>query len=471
MVAQTPKSKSKQGVPLAKYPHKRFSTPADTAGNPSFVLCDPAQTTDDFQEDCLEKSPKFTILGGLCTNATSFDAQDLKVHTVSWAIPHLLQITEHLLKDDPRGALVLLKESQVSFRNVSANEVVLHANTPVAKSHSPDAVYARASGFRKNGSITDDVLVKPGETITYSVSWERMQGYVPMTTVKSERLWMNMITFCVEMKNISNMTGSVIPEVAEVLTIIPKSRYWKRKSNPVPFDEDLSIAIEMQDGENFGVATLGGISDLYKVTPIDCSGGGDADGGGGQVLDSRYVRDNVQFTTSPGRVIQCQDAYNEGDLLGIAGLNLGDYTTAALKVRTRAAGTYEYLKLMSRRSDNIRIMVQGLNISSDDRDPSFSYSYFKFVKELGDDGAWVLWDEDREEPRSADPKLGIETVLSSFVPITVINGLRKKPISYEGRYNTFGQPYGDPKNFADFIKKSISIIGVISKIAVATGFL
>jgi hypothetical protein len=465
MGAPTTKSKpSKLGVPVAKFPHKRLSA---KSGNPAdqFVLCDPASTTDDFQEDCLEKSPKMTVLGGFCTNASDFDDQKLQVHSICWAIPHLLKVSEESLLDDPRGALVMLKESQLSFRNVSMNEVIIHANTPVARLDNPDAIYARASGFRKGGTITDDVILKPGETLTYSVPWEKMQSNVPLTTVKDMRLWMNMITFCVEMKNVSSLTGSVIPENAEVVTIIPKTRYWKRKSNPIPPDADSGVTLDFQDDENFGFQTLGGIEDLYKVQPVDAMGSTPPASG----LDGRYVRDKVLFSANPGRVVLCQDAYAEGDLLGIAGLNIGDYTTAALKIRNRFGSVYEFLKMKSRVAENVRLVVQGLTVASDERDPTFSYSYFKFVKEYADEGAWVLWDEDRKQPRSADPKMGIETVMSSFVPIMVIEGLQHlHPDRFKGYSNVHGQPYGDPQPFAEgeFITKAISVISVISRVAV-----
>jgi len=470
MGAQSPKSKptSRGGVPIAKYPHKRLSArSADPADQ--FILCDPAQTTDDFQEDCLEKSPKMTVLGGFCTNASDFDDQNIKVHSVAWAIPHLLKVSETELKDDPRGALVMLKESQLSFRNVSMNEIILHANTPVARLDNPDSIYARASGFRKGGTITDDVILKPGETLTYSIPWEKMQSNTPMTTVKDGRLWMNMITFCVEMKNVSSLTGQFIPENAEVVTIIPKTRYWKRKSNPIPPDADTGMSITMQDDEHFGFATLGGIEDLYKVEPVDAMGAVMADS---QVLDGRYVRDKVLFASRPGRVTLCQDAYNEGDLLGVAGLNLGDYTTAALKVRARFGDLYEFLKLTTRRAENVRVLIQGLSVASDDRDPTFSYSYFKFDADVVEGGAWILWDEDRKQPRSADPKLGIETVMSTFVPLMVIEGLQQPKLEkFQGFYNIHGQPYGEPKAFGDFITKTISVISVISKIASFAGSL
>jgi len=406
-----------------------------------------------------------TVLGGFCTNASDFDDQNIQVHSICWAVPHLLKVSEKELRDDPRGALVMLKESQLSFRNVSGNEVIIHANTPVARLDSPDAIYARASGFRRGGTITDDIILKPQETLTYSVPWEKMQSNVPLTTVKGERLWMNMITFCVEMKNVSSQTGVQIPESAEVVTIIPKTRYWKRKSNPIPPDADLGITITDQDGENFGFQSLGGIEDLYKVQPVDAMGGSSPIG---TSLDGRFVRDKVLFSTSPGRVVLCQDAYNEGDLLGISGLNLGDYTTAALKIRNRFGSVYEFLKMESRVAENVRLMIQGLSVASDDRDPTFSYSYFKFDKTVTEGGAWVLWDEDRGQPRSADPKLGIETVMSSFVPIMVIEGLQHiSPDKFKGYANVHGQPYGDPKAFSDdgFIKKSISVLTVIGKIA------
>lgn len=460
-----PGASSKSGVPIAAYPHKRFAKVNDPKNDDSFILCDPPQTTDDFQEDCLEKSPKFTVLGGLCTNSSDFDDMDLKVHSLAWAIPHFLQVAEKKFRDDMRGDLVLLKESQLSFRNVSMNEIILHANTPVARLDNPDAIYARASGFRRNGTISDDVVLKPGETLTYSVSWEKMQGYTPMTTIKEERLWMNMITFCVEMKNVSSLTGDVIPENAEVVSIIPKTRYWKRKSNPLPYDASENIEVKFQSDQNYAFQTLdGGATDLYKVEPIDAQGSAPV---GAKLLDGRYVRDQVLFGARPGRTVLCQDAYNEGDLLGVAGLKLKDYSTAALKIRKRdQSQSFGFLQMPTRQGENIRLLVQGLNVSSDDRDPTFSYSYFKYVENVAPTiSAWVLWDEERNEPRSADPKLGIETVVSAFIPIMVLEGLRKPKLNLEGRFSENGQPYGAPKAFSDFIKTSVSVISVISKIA------
>jgi len=466
-----PKSKSngKGGVPIAKYPYRRLEAAKDKAETESeFLLTDPAPTTDDFQEDCLEKSLKMTVCGGLCTNSTDFNNSNLKVHTVSWCIPHLLKVSESILRDDPRGAIVMLKESQLSFKNVSNVEVILHANTPVARLDNPDVIYARASGFRKGNVVSDDMILKPGETLTYSVPWDKMQSNIPITTIKNERLWMNMITFCVEMRNINPVTGTVFPENEEIVTIIPKTRYWKRKSNPIPPDEDLGITIEMQGSENFGFATLGGITDLYTVNPIDAMGGALVKT---KDFDGRYVRDSVMFATRPGRVVYCQDAFNEGDLLGIGGYNLGDYTTAQLMVRKRFGDVFEPLQLPSRQAKNIRVLVPGLCISSEDRDPAFSYSYFKFeMNEETGEGRWILWDEDANEPRGVDPGLGIETTMSAFTPLMVLDGLNTPKVEkFYGYYSEFGQPYGDPKGFADFIKTTISVISVISKVATFVG--
>lgn len=465
-----PKSKSngKGGVPVAKYPYRRIEAAKEKAEAESeFLLTDPAPTTDDFQEDCLEKSLKMTVCGGLCTNASDFNNSKLKVHTVSWCIPHLLKVSESVLRDDPRGAIVMLKESQLSFKNVSNVEVILHANTPVARLDNPDVIYARASGFRKGNVVSDDMVLKPGETLTYSIPWDKMQSNIPITTIMNERLWMSMITFCVEMRNINPETGAVFPENEEIVTIIPKTRYWKRKSNPIPPDEDSGITIEMQGTENFGFATLGGITDLYTVNPIDAMGGTLVKG---KDFDGRYVRDSIMFATRPGRVVHCQDAFNEGDLLGIGGYNTGEYVTAQLMIKQRLGG-FVPLQLPSRQATTTRLLVPGLCVSSEDRDSAFSYSYFKFEVDMGTgEGRWILWDEQAGEPRGVDPGLGIETTMSAYTPIMVIEGLNKPKIErFYGYYSEFGQPYGDPKGFADFIKTTISVISIISKVATFVG--
>jgi len=469
MGAPKGKSNGKGGVPIAKYPYRRLEAAKDRAGvtGTDFLLTDPAPTTDDFQEDCLEKSLKMTVCGGLCTNSTDFNNSSLKVHTISWCIPHMLKVSQVLFKDDPRGSIVMLKESQLSFKNVSTVEVILHANTPVARLDNPDVIYARASGFRKGNVISDDVVLKPGETLTYSIPWDKMQSNIPITTIKDQRLWMNMITFCVEMKNINPATGSYFPENEEIVTIIPKTRYWKRKSNPILGDGDSGVTIEMQGTENFGFATLTGISDLYTVTPIDAMGGTLVKT---KDYDGRYVRDSVIFANRPGRVVFCQDAYNEGDLLGVSGFNYGDYTTAQLMVRKRVGDVFEPLQLSSRQAQNTRVIVPGLCVASETRNSILSYSYFQYHVDPRGGGRWLLWDEDANEPRGVDPGLGIETLVSAYTPLMVIEGLNTPKVEkFYGFYSEYGQPYGDPKGFADFIKTTISVISVISRVATLVG--
>lgn len=464
------KSGGKGGVPVARYPIQRLQAKDRLASDPKYLLTEPNPTTDDFVQDCLEKSVKMTVCADLCTTANNFSEANLKVHMCGWAIPHLLKVSAYELVDDPRGAIVSLKETQVSFKNLLKEEIILHANTPVAKINSPDSIFARASGFRKGNTMTDDVVLKAGETLTYTIQWDKMKTNVPITTVMStmnenERLWMNMLCFCVEIKTVDPNTGLAYPANQEVVSLIPKARYSKRKSNPIPLSdaEGKTMSIGMQGTENFGFATLEGIRDLYTVNPVDAMGGGLLT----KEYNSRYVRDNIMFSTRPGRVLYCQDAYNEGDLLGVGGHNLGDYTTAQLMVKRSKDNAFFPLQLPSRQADNIRVMVPGLCLSSDDRDPAYSYSYFKFVRKEGEEeGAWLLWDEDASEPRQVDPGLGIETTVSAFTPLMVVEGLNSpKAEVFQGFYSVYGQPYGDPKGFMEFLKTTISVINVISKVA------
>merc|ERR1739838_226532 len=201
------------------------------------ILLEPKQTLDDIIEKVNEVSPTFTLLSSKCTTETKFDAKDVQTFSFGFAIPHLVTPEANVIADDPRGALVEMLRTGVSFKNVSNQDVKIYGNIPIAKQHYPGQIYTRISGFhskQSKGDMTDDITLKAGQTGTFKVHLKRLANEnVPMEQVKEGRVWINMITFCVVIKNVNQETGEAYNDVASILEARPKAQYTKRKSHPI----------------------------------------------------------------------------------------------------------------------------------------------------------------------------------------------------------------------------------------------
>jgi len=466
---------SRKAQVIAPFPVKNFAKATQVSDG---VLTDLPQTTDDFRQEVLESSPKFTMLAKHCVSATEFSQQRLATNSMAWALPYMLNTASGEYAEDTRGTLVKLLETQCSFKNLSSEAIRIHANCPVAHENVPGAVNVRLSGFRKNGVLTDDITLGPGAITTFAVDWSPLKDLMPITTnvnpatdgtTSGTRMWMNCITFCVEIKNVNPATGDGFDLEAEIVSLVPKAKYWKRKTNPLPLADGDKMVI--QDSQNFCFNELGqpdsssghqGLIDLYHVDAINVESSKATSN-----IDAHYAADKVIFAASPGRTLFCQDAANEGTLFGIAAINLGKYASAYLMVKN-FEGVFVPLQLHSRRGADKRVMVPGLTLASDNRDATFSYSYFKWDPTviIGDDhhGGWMLYDENTRENRECDPTLGIETVISSYCPLMIIDGVNAPKKDYDGFVSPYGQAYGSPKNFGKWIAYAGSVFNILSRV-------
>lgn len=443
--------------------------PAPRAGDG--ILVDPPQTTDDVVEKVDEMPPAFTLLASRATTESNFDKLELKVFSFAWAVPHLLATAENEWSDDPRGAIVELIRTGVSFRNISNEEITIHANTPVAKQHTPSVIYARLSGFYvkgKKGAKSDDVRLKPGQTATYKIHWKNLPNeYTPVSTVSDSRVWNNLLTFCVEIKNINDSTGAAIASLASVVSMIPKVHYTKRKSNPAP---PVGYTLKIQGTDNFQLHALTGADDLYAVDAVPA-----------QVLNTAVLTSDVDRRNASAEIVLDDntsyifDAMIEGDLIGTqrvqARRGTKVYNTIGLVVK-KIGGNDRPLEISTRQGIGTRLIVPGMctNVRG-----GCSYSYFKWDQGLGH---WVLWDDYEQSPRAIDGDGSLLTPLTTRMPCFFLKGVytvQEKEelirVARETGRSVNGQPFGEPKGFGEVLRSAISVIVVVGKVPTSIGTL
>jgi hypothetical protein len=437
-------------------------------------LVDPPQTLDDVIEKVNESSPKYTIQAQSCSTESEFDTNTLKVYSFAFAIPHIVQTSEFVWADDARGALVELQRVGVSFKNVSNQDISLHANVPIAKQFKPQLIYTRLSGFHtkgKKGAMSDDIVLQPGQTATFKVNLKQLSNeYIPMEKHEEARLWINLCTFGIVIKDINQQTGTSYAPASSVVEAMPKATYTKRKSNPVLLP---GVELDYQAQENFVLQKMdNGFSDLYNVDVVDVSSTG-------QIGDHFYRRPGRQLDIFPGGDVQAtyiQDAIAEGPLLGIhkvlaKNIEGNNVTIAGLTI-SEYDGEETPLSLRFRRATGNRLLVPALTLSNL---PTTSYgemvesfSNFKWHEESSH---WVLWDEKTEQPVVVNKTLTNLTPISAGIPMVLLRGVHTKLEKeqqiqmYIGLTNVHGQPYGRPQSFGTFIRKAFSVIEVVAQIA------
>jgi len=464
---------------------QQFQTikPPKTGGASDGVLLEPKQTLDDVIEKVHEVAPTFTMLASRCTTESNFDAKTVKTFSFGFAVPHIVRTSATEIADDPRGVLAELIRTGVSFKNVSNQDVTIHANIPIAKQHYPGSIYTRLSGFhsksRKN-QMTDDVVIKPGKTATFKTNLKGLANeYVPMEQVKESRVWINLITFAVVIRNINQETGAAYNDEASILEARPKALYTKRKSNPIV---ESGMTLTMQATENFVLQALTGYADLYMVDPVNAAGGNRA---ALDIKDNIYksVADDMQiFRGGDVDATFIQDAVREGDLLGVKKVLVTKagqphsraYFGAGLIVK-RVGGNERPLELSSRQSGGSRLIIMGFNVSASSGSSQVFFSNWKWDPNVGH---WVLWDDYEQQARYADDSLMDFTPISTGMPVVLIEGVytREEREEMERQLlaigvNEHGQPYGKPKAFGDFIRKAISVLEVVGKVAGFVGTL
>jgi len=462
------------GVMYASSPVARLSVDG--------ILVDPPQTTDDQIEKVTENSPAFSMLASRCTTESEFDKLELKVYSFAFALPHLVQTADKVLADDPRGAIVEMIRTGVSFRNISKTELTLHANTPIAYQHTPDKIYARLSGFyRSNGkkkghTKSDDCHLKPGQTVTFKINWKNLPNeYTPLTAAKEGRFWMNLVNFAVEIKNINQETGAEFNDLSSMLSMMPKATYTKRQSNPV-LETGFSLG-PMQDTENFVLQKMAGSADLFAVAPISVQAG--AKNIPGQIPLNAATRDVDVYDG----LVYTQSATVEGDLFGVHVVNVtranyGEsqtgketpktYVGTGLSVK-RVGGHDRPLDLRNYQGQGNRLIIVGMTVSATPVDPAISMCSFKWDTNTG---YWILWDDFEQAPRAAPDKLTAFTPLSTKMPVMIVSGVytREEELQLQEELmargqNEYGQPFGQPKGFGDFLKKAIGVITIVGKVA------
>jgi len=458
---------------------QQFQTtkPPKSTGPVDGILLEPKQTLDDVIEKVNEVSPTFTLLASRCTTETEFDAKTVNTYSFGFAVPHIVKTSATEVADDPRGVLAELMRTGVSFKNVSNQDVTLHANIPIAKQHYPGAIYTRLSGFHsknKKNQMTDDIVLKPGQTGTFKTNLKNLANeYVPMEQVKESRVWINIITFAVVIKNINQETGAPYSVDASILEARPKAMYTKRKSNPIV---ESGVTLTKQSSENFVLQGLTGYTDLYMVDPVNAAGGNK------KMID---MKDNIYKSVAADMEVFrggdvdatfIQDAVREGDLLGVHRVlvtkkdqtHAKSYYGAGLIVK-RVGGNERPLELSSRQSGGNRLIIMGFNVAANPGEAQIYFSNWKWDPNVGH---WVLWDDYEQQARYSDDSLMDFTPVSTGMPIMLIEGVYTKMEKEEMTrkllavgFNEHGQPYGKPKGFGDFLRKAVSVLEVVGKVA------
>jgi hypothetical protein len=464
----------------AKQQFQTTKPPKSTAASDG-ILLEPKQTLDDVIERVNEVSPTFTLLAARCTTESEFDAKTVKTYSFGFAVPHIVKTSNTDIADDPRGVLAELMRTGVSFKNVSNQDVTLHANVPIAKQHYPGSIYTRLSGFHsksKKNQMTDDIVLKPGQTGTFKTNLKGLANeYVPMEQVKESRVWINLITFAVVVKNINQETGAAYNTEASILEARPKALYTKRKSNPIL---ESGQTLTMQSTENFVLQALDGYSDLYMVDPVSAAGGNKASLDMKDNIYKSVAQDMEVFRGGDVDATFIQDAVREGDLLGVHRVlvtkknddhqqqHVKSYYGAGLIVK-RVGGNERPLELSSRQSGGARLIIMGFNVAASPNSPPVFFSNWKWDPNVGH---WVLWDDYEQQARYADDHMTDFTPISTGMPVMLIEGVYTKMEKEEMErkllaigYNSLGQPYGKPKAFGDFLRKAISVLEVVGKVA------
>lgn len=365
----------------------------------------------------------------------------------------------------------------VSFKNVSNQDVTLHANIPIAKQHYPGSIYTRLSGFHsksKKNQMTDDIVLKPGQTGTFKTNLKGLANeYVPMEQVKESRVWINIITFAVVIKNINQETGAAYNDEASILEARPKALYTKRKSNPIV---ESGMTLSMQATENFVLQALDGYSDLYMVDPVSATGGNRAAIDMKDNIYKSVAADMEVFRGGDVDATFIQDAVREGDLLGVHRVlvtkasqpHAKSYYGAGLIVK-RVGGNERPLEMSSRQSGGARLIIMGFNVAASPSSPQVFFSNWKWDPNVGH---WVLWDDYEQQARYADDSLMDFTPISTGMPVMLIEGVYTKMKKEEMErkllaigVNEHGQPYGKPRAFGDFLRKAVSVLEVVGKVA------
>lgn len=466
------------------------SAPKASAAVPG-VLVDPPQTTDDIVEKVTESSPAFSLLASRCTTESEFsELTNIKVYSFAFALPHLVEVAENELWDDPRGAIVELLRTGVSFRNISKTELTLHANTPIAFQHTPEAIYARLSGFyrsagkKKGQKMSDDCHLKPGQTVTFKINWKNLPNeYTPLMQAKESRLWMNLVNFAVEIKNINQETGAEFNDLSSMLSMIPKATYTKRQSNPIP--PTGSTIAGMQGSENFVLQEMAGAGDLFSVYPISVQSGGKLAPGSRPLVSASGP--HKVFELEGYEVSFIQSAVNEGDLFGVevVPVSRDNYTSSnegGKSVPASYSGTglcvkivgghLRPLELKTYQGAGNRVVIVGFNVDGVLANSPISYSSYKWDQNTG---YWMLWDDDYQVPRRAPEELIIMenfTPVSTRMPLMIVKGVYTKKEQLEMHkallqrgQNDYGQPFGDPRGFGTFLKKAIGVLTVVGQVA------
>jgi hypothetical protein len=438
------------------------------------ILLEPPQTLDDIIEKVNEVSPTFTLLAEKCSDNTSFcNQEEVKVYSYGFAVPHTLKTSVTNIALDSRGVVSELIRCGMSFKNVSNQTIRIHANLPVAKMTRPGSIYTRLSGFYTKGkskkrAMTDDVTLEPEDTIAFKVNLKNLVNeYVNMEQAQEGRLWINICTFCVVIDNINQETGAAFANKAEIVELRPKAVYTKRKS-VVTKDSQMTYTDQIQ--ENFVLMEMAGFDDLYAVDPVDAYTnfyskdvsrlGGNNAGTGTDIITGG--ESDVRWT---------QEAYREGDLIGVDKVNITkdakSYTGVGLVIK-KTGGNARPVDLNNFQAGGTRLIIPGFNVAESPGYAPVFFSYFKYDPNVGH---WVLWDDYEERPRYADDDLNQFTPCSAAIPIMVIEDVYTKKekeeqlqLALELGTNQFGQPYGRPRGFGTFLKKALSILEVVAKV-------
>lgn len=436
------------------------------------VLLQPAQVLDDYTEKVNEVSPTFTILNLKCNTESEFDAKTaLNVHSFNFALPHIVKTATNEFAQDARGQLVELLRVGVSFKNVTNQDVEVHANLPLARQISDQKVFTRISGFRvkmgKKSMLVDDIVLKPGQTGTFKVNVKALANeYVPMQNIIAKRSWVNMIAFCVVTKNINLSSGDPFSDSAAILEARPKAMYTRRKNHPVV--DDL-VTINMQSKENFQLNALGGFSDLYEVFPVDVTGS--------KSPDSGEVYNSFTIFEGESNCMMIRQQCQEGDLMGYQTLPLSeDRHIVGLTVR-RLGGALKPLTLEGRQDFGNRLIIPGLNINFGNIHEQYDgpmsgpiTSYWRFDPALG---YWCLFDESKQENAEVIHPLDKGTYVSSLIPIILMDGVytkeqreaKMKALIETGGTNLHGLSFGLPDVWGSKVRASVSTVEVVGKIS------
>jgi len=394
-----PKAKSSSGLTFAEtnmvalqkgltvLPFKSNTVPREDLES---VYTAPVNESADQLNLCEDSSAVITMTRDACSDGLTFCNGVMKVYALLYNLPVAFRSSTTKIEVDKRGSLVEMRSTGVKFKNISHEDVEVHANCPFGIYNTND-VFARLPGFKDSkGRLSDSVIIKPGHTAKFMSDWTRMPAnYSPIKGGDDGTPDVVICNFAVRIRSTTFSTQQVS---AEILSMKAFSRYVGRTDSLVNVATGEALSVVQRPHFNFNKLE-GGEQALLGLDPISES----------TLAFLESPVDFIERATGPGSLIN--DLQAEGithyGLLEINRLGNYSYPVVVLAGRTGSAAPRP-VALVNRQSVLSRIVL-----------PTTSMTIFGEYSATGPgqnkvtcntfawdspNSCWVLWDDYHRKP-------------------------------------------------------------------------